>query len=37
MGWCDDINFPKKYNKLIKIKKKLNMKNLIEKIINMIY
>ena len=27
MGWCDDINFPKKYNKLIKIKKKLNMKN----------
>ena len=23
MGWCDDINFPKKYNKLIKIKKKV--------------
>ena len=22
MGWCDDISFPKKYNKLIKIKKK---------------
>ena len=21
MGWCDDINFPKKYNKLFKIKK----------------
>ena len=22
MGWCDDINFPKKYNKLININKK---------------
>ena len=22
MGWCDDINFPKKYNKLIKVEKK---------------
>ncbi len=22
MGWCDDINIPKKYNKLIKIDKK---------------
>jgi L,D-peptidoglycan transpeptidase YkuD (ErfK/YbiS/YcfS/YnhG family) len=22
MGWCDDIHFPKKYNKLFKIKKK---------------
>ena len=21
MGWCDDVNHPKKYNKLIKIKK----------------
>ena len=20
MGWCDDINYPKKYNKLIKIR-----------------
>ena len=28
MGWCDDINYPKKYNQLIKINKKLNMKNL---------
>ena len=28
MGWCDDINFPKKYNRIIKIRnKKLNMKN----------
>ena len=27
MGWCDDIHFPKKYNKILKIKKKLNMKN----------
>ena len=24
MGWCDDIRFPKKYNKLIKIEKKIN-------------
>jgi L,D-peptidoglycan transpeptidase YkuD (ErfK/YbiS/YcfS/YnhG family) len=23
MGWCDDIYFPKKYNKLIKIEKKI--------------
>ena len=23
MGWCDDINFPKKYNKLIKTEKKI--------------
>ena len=23
MQWCDDINFPKKYNKLIKTKKKI--------------
>ena len=22
MGWCDDINYPKKYNRLIKIDKK---------------
>ena len=22
MGWCDDVNFPKKYNKLIKIDKR---------------
>ena len=21
MGWCDDVNFPKKYNKLVKINK----------------
>jgi len=27
MGWCDDIRFPKKYNKLFKIEKKLSMKN----------
>ena len=24
MGWCDDINFPSKYNKLIKIDKKIH-------------
>ena len=23
MGWCDDIRFPKKYNKLFKIEKKI--------------
>jgi len=27
MGWCDDINIPEKYNKRIKVEKKLNMKN----------
>ena len=24
IGWCDDIKYPKKYNKLIKISKKTN-------------
>ena len=24
MGWCNDINYPKKYNKLIKIEKKIS-------------
>ena len=28
MGWCDDIHFPKKYNKLIKIKKKVKYEKL---------
>ncbi len=28
MGWCDDINFPEKYNKLIKINKKLRHEKL---------
>ena len=28
MGWCDDINLPKKYNKLIKINKKLKYEKL---------
>ena len=28
MGWCDDISFPKKYNKLIKIKKKIRHEKL---------
>ena len=23
MGWCDDIRYPKKYNKLFKIEKKI--------------
>ena len=28
MGWCDDIHFPKKYNRLIKIKKKIKHEKL---------
>ena len=28
MGWCDDIQFPKKYNKLFKIKKKIKHEKL---------
>ena len=28
MGWCDDIRFPKKYNKLIKVEKKIKHEKL---------
>ena len=28
MGWCDDVNHPKKYNKLIKIRKKIKHEKL---------
>ena len=28
MGWCDDTRFPKKYNKLIKIEKKIRHEKL---------
>ena len=28
MGWCDDIRFPKKYNKLIRIEKKIKNEKL---------
>jgi len=28
MGWCDDLHFPKKYNKLLKIKKKIKHEKL---------
>ena len=28
MGWCDDILFPKKYNKLIKVEKKVKHEKL---------
>ena len=28
MGWCDDIRYPKKYNKLIKIEKKIRHEKL---------
>ena len=31
MGWCDDINFPKKYNKLIKIEKNIGHEKLLRK------
>jgi len=31
MGWCDDINYPKKYNKLIKVKKKIKHEKLYRK------
>ena len=36
MGWCNDVNYPEKYNKLFHVKKKLIMKNYAGKIINMI-
>ena len=28
MGWCDDISFPEKYNKLIKVEKKIDHEKL---------
>jgi len=28
MGWCDDVRYPKKYNKLIKIEKKIKHEKL---------
>ena len=28
MGWCDDYSFPKKYNKLFKLEKKINHEKL---------
>ena len=28
MGWCNDIRFPKKYNKLFKIEKRINHERL---------
>ena len=28
MAWCDDIHFPKKYNKILKIKKKIKHEKL---------
>ena len=28
MGWCDDVNFPKKYNQLLKISKKIKHEKL---------
>ena len=31
MGWCDDIRFPKKYNKLIKVEKKITHEKLLRK------
>ena len=29
MGWCDDVRFPRKYNKLIKIEKKIRHEKLL--------
>jgi len=31
MGWCDDVNFPEKYNKPIKIQKNLRHEKLTRK------
>ena len=31
MGWCDDIKFPRQYNKLIKVNKKLKHEKLTRK------
>ena len=31
MGWCDDTRFPKKYNKLIKIEKKISHEKLLRR------
>ena len=31
MGWCDDIRFPKKYNKLLRIKKRIKHEKLMRK------
>tara|TARA_B100001250_G_scaffold339597_1_gene307010 strand:- start:8806 stop:9300 length:495 start_codon:yes stop_codon:yes gene_type:complete len=31
MGWCDDVNVPKKYNKLIKINNKIHHEKLYRK------
>ncbi len=31
MGWCNDINFPNKYNKLIKIKRKIRHEKLLRR------
>ena len=28
MGWCDDVRYPKKYNKLIKVEKKIKHEKL---------
>jgi len=28
MGWCDDVHFPKKYNRLLKIEKKIKHEKL---------
>ena len=31
MGWCDDVSFPKKYNRLFKIKKRIKHEKLMRK------
>ena len=37
MGWCNDINNKKNYNKLIKVNKNIKHEKLLEKITNTIY
>ena len=36
MGWCDDTRFPKRYNKILKIKEGIKHEKLKEEITNMI-
>ncbi len=31
MGWCDDVNYPKKYNKLIKVNNKIRHEKIFRK------
>ena len=37
MGWCDDVNYPNYYNKLIKTNNNIRYEKLYRKITNIIY